>query len=176
MTRHIDLRGDQVLFNHGPGSILETTSGPVVVGNFGLLEGRINRITAGGLQFPLDFEVLESRLAQLLPRGEGGHIPRLHRVPSNQELDSNSDFVMSTRNSQTGTYAGTQATRTASSTYSKGVLGAQSVPMMSSTPPSGSCHTAGMGTWTTSIGTGQCTVGESYAKEQHTDGRRHRRR
>ena len=34
MSAHSDLRADQILYNHGPGGVLETKRGPAVVNSF----------------------------------------------------------------------------------------------------------------------------------------------
>ncbi|SVD10042.1 uncharacterized protein METZ01_LOCUS362896, partial [marine metagenome] len=98
MTQHIDLRASQLLFNHGPGSILETTRGPVVVTHFGGLDSSIGMLTNGRMVFPREFEIIEPRLSGLLPVGiAGGPPPKLHRVPSNPEIDNQRSWILSTK-------------------------------------------------------------------------------
>ena len=98
MTKHMDLRSDQLLFNHGPGSILESTKGPVVVNHFGALIGTIRRITNDTYSFPRDFEIVEPRLSGQLERGiAGGPEPKLFRPPSNNEIDNERSWILDSK-------------------------------------------------------------------------------
>jgi len=98
VTKHIDLRSDQLLYNHGPGSILESTKGPVVVNDFGALIGNIPRITNNSFTFPRDFEIVEPRLSGQLGRGiAGGPEPKLFRPPSNSEIDNERSYILATK-------------------------------------------------------------------------------
>ena len=76
-----EMRSSQLLFNHGPGSILETVNGPVVVQKWSsfLQEARLQ-----AQNFPQAFEIREVRLSDQLyaPNGQA----HLHRIPSNAEV------------------------------------------------------------------------------------------
>ena len=80
------IRPSQFIFSHGPGSVLQTTRGPVIVKDMGELfrnhvENRDVNISGEARQLSIsDFEVKERRLSQKL----GG--VRFCRLPSNQEL------------------------------------------------------------------------------------------
>jgi hypothetical protein len=76
---HQELRPSQFVITYGPGSIVETGSGPVVVKSVDTLFNEIGRS-------PRDFEVLDERLSRLELGGA-----RITRVPSNAELDLPSD-------------------------------------------------------------------------------------
>ena len=81
-----EMRSTQLLFNHGPGSVLETVNGPVVVQKWSsFLQSPILQNEG----FPHDFEIKEIRLSEQLhsPNGQA----QLHRIPSNVEVGLSSD-------------------------------------------------------------------------------------
>lgn len=71
--RNQQVRGSQYIFTYGPGSILETTTGPVIVPT-------LNRLFESISKDPVTFEIAEARLSAAL----GGC--RLVRLPSNDDL------------------------------------------------------------------------------------------
>ena len=83
------VRPSQYMYSHGPGSVLETTAGPVIVEDMdSLFRGFVEKqdVRIGGRPGTLgitDFEVKERRLSLAL---QGA---RLVRLPSNQELGAN---------------------------------------------------------------------------------------
>ncbi len=79
------MRAKQLLMSHGPGSILETIGGPVVIRTFDSLHGSLQNLPPG-VTFPESFEIIEPRLSSLLPSPSGASSPRLHSVPSNADL------------------------------------------------------------------------------------------
>lgn len=79
---HQELRPSQFITTYGPGSILETGSGPVVIKSADELFRAINRD-------PQDFEVLDERLSRA--ELEGG---RIGRIPSNDELELPADQAL----------------------------------------------------------------------------------
>lgn len=76
---HQELRPSQFITTYGPGSILETRSGPVVIKSIGDLFQSLQKD-------PQDFEILDPRLSA--SELSGGRIARL---PSNEELGSSVD-------------------------------------------------------------------------------------
>lgn len=83
---HQELRPSQFITTFGPGSILETRSGPVVIKSVAELFTFINRP-------PQDFEVLDARLS----RAELGGA-RIARIPTNAELDlAGDEFIYPTQ-------------------------------------------------------------------------------
>ena len=82
------MRTTQLIFNHGPGSILETVDGPAVVRTWDCLEESIEIQSRG---FPLAFEISETRLTNLLAAPNNSRA-RLHRIPSNVELSKNDNW------------------------------------------------------------------------------------
>jgi len=83
-----EMRSTQLLFNHGPGSVLETVNGPVVVQKWSsFLQSPILQNEG----FPHNFEIKEIRLSEQLhsPNGQA----QLHRIPSNVEVGLSSDRV-----------------------------------------------------------------------------------
>jgi len=83
------MRSTQLMFNHGPGSILETVDGPVIVRTFGGLK----EILPSHLNFPQAFEIIEPRLASQLTR-PGGITSRLHWLPSNAEISKADSYYL----------------------------------------------------------------------------------
>jgi len=82
------MRTTQLIFNHGPGAILETVDGPAIVRNFSSLM-ETDLIKEKG--FPDNFEIFSPRLSeQLVPKN--GQKVRLHWLPSNAELGKGDDF------------------------------------------------------------------------------------
>ena len=81
-----EMRSTQLLFNHGPGSILETVNGPVVVQKWSSF---LNDNTLRKKEFPQAFEIKELRLSEQLHAPDGHAY--LHRIPSNAELGLPSD-------------------------------------------------------------------------------------
>lgn len=80
MTRpHQELRPSQFVITYGPGSILETRSGPVVIKS---MDELFRAIGAD----PQDFEILDERLSRAELSGA-----RIARVPSNDELGRPTD-------------------------------------------------------------------------------------
>ena len=83
------VRPSQYMYAHGPGSVLETTSGPVIVEDMdtlfrGYVENRDVKIGGESRSLRItDFEVKERRLSHAL---QGA---RLARLPSNEELGEN---------------------------------------------------------------------------------------
>ena len=78
-------RPSQFMYTNGPGSILETTDGPVIVKDQKMLFEKINRwstlVDGRSREFEIkDFEISERRLSKYL---DGA---RLCRLPSNEEL------------------------------------------------------------------------------------------
>ena len=78
MAQSQSLRMTQLIFNHGPGAIVETVEGPVVVRDFSEIWESIRKV-------PDDFEIDEPRLLRLLPV-DANRPNRLCRIPSNAEL------------------------------------------------------------------------------------------
>ena len=76
---HQELRPSQFMFTFGPGSVIETGSGPVIVKGMADLFDQLGRQ-------PTDFEVTDRRLSEGLLGGA-----RITRVPSNQELERPAD-------------------------------------------------------------------------------------
>ena len=76
-----EMRSTQLLFNHGPGSILETVNGPVVVQKWSSF---LQQMPLQAHNFPQAFEIRELRLSDQLyaPNGQA----HLHRIPSNAEV------------------------------------------------------------------------------------------
>ena len=82
------MRTTQLIFNHGPGSILETVDGPAIVRTLGCLAEN-EYIREKG--FPESYEIHSARLcSQLVP--VNNQKVRLHRLPSNAELGKGDDF------------------------------------------------------------------------------------
>lgn len=71
---HQEIRPSQFVITYGPGSIVETRSGPVVVRSMDRLFRHINRD-------PQDFEIVDDRLSRAELRGA-----RIARLPTNAEL------------------------------------------------------------------------------------------
>ncbi|MFP8941738.1 DrmB family protein [Streptomyces fenghuangensis] len=74
-----EVRPSQFVTTFGPGSILETGSGPVVLKSMNALFNAIDRQ-------PQDFEIVDERLSRLELDGA-----RITRVPTNAELERSSD-------------------------------------------------------------------------------------
>lgn len=72
---HQEIRPSQFVITYGPGSIVETRSGPVVVRSMERLFRHINRD-------PQDFEIVDDRLSRAELRGA-----RIARIPTNAELE-----------------------------------------------------------------------------------------
>jgi Domain of unknown function (DUF1998) len=79
---HQELRPSQFITTYGPGSILETRSGPVVPKTMDQLFTSIRRQ-------PSDFEILDERLTRAALGGA-----RITRVPTNAELSAPADQVV----------------------------------------------------------------------------------
>ena len=79
---HQELRPSQFITTYGPGSILETRSGPVVPKTIDQLFTSIRRQ-------PSDFEILDERLTRAALGGA-----RITRVPTNAELSAPADQVV----------------------------------------------------------------------------------
>ena len=86
MSAHNDLRADQILYNHGPGSVLETKRGPAVVNSFA------GASVPPTYDFPQDFRLVEPRLESLL-----GETARLYRLPTNEDVGDRGRAIVSTR-------------------------------------------------------------------------------
>jgi hypothetical protein len=74
-----ELRPSQFIITYGPGSIVETGSGPVVIKSMDTLFNAIGRQ-------PQDFEIVDDRLSRLQLDGA-----RIARVPTNAELGLSTD-------------------------------------------------------------------------------------
>lgn len=72
---HQEIRPSQFVITYGPGSIVETRSGPVVLRSMERLFRHINRD-------PRDFEIVDDRLSRAELRGA-----RIARIPTNAELE-----------------------------------------------------------------------------------------
>ena len=90
MTQGVRLTN--MLFNHGPGSILETISGPVVIKSWRAmianLEQEGNRADGpqlSSIQWLRQLEINEPRLSSQLIRDDAKQI-RLHALPSNKSM------------------------------------------------------------------------------------------
>jgi len=83
------MRSTQLMFNHGPGSILETVDGPVIVRTFGSLSEKIDQ----NIDFPGAFEIIEPRLANQLT-SPAGIKSRLHWLPSNAEISKGDNYYL----------------------------------------------------------------------------------
>ena len=82
------MRTTQLIFNHGPGAILETVDGPAIVREFSSLM-ETDLLKEKG--FPDRFEIFSPRLSeQLVPKN--GQKVRLHWLPSNAELGKGDEF------------------------------------------------------------------------------------
>src|SRR4051812_46358626 len=83
MTRpHQEVRPSQFITTYGPGSILETRSGPVVPKVMDELFGQIRRS-------PSEFEIVDERLTRAALGGG-----RIARIPTNAELAAPADDVV----------------------------------------------------------------------------------
>jgi len=97
MTQGVRLTN--MLFNHGPGSILETISGPVVIKSWRAmianLEQEGNRADGpqlSSIQWLRQLEINEPRLSSQLIRDEAKQI-RLHALPSNKSMQGIRDHA-----------------------------------------------------------------------------------
>lgn len=70
-----EMRPSQFVLSYGPGSIVETQTGPVVVGSMSRLFGQLGRD-------PNEFEIIDGRLSN----SQGMDGARIVRVPTNAEL------------------------------------------------------------------------------------------
>lgn len=87
------IRLTNMLFNHGPGSILETIQGPVVVMGWGEMIASIhqNNDSRSMSEWRNYLQVNEPRLSsQLLSDNQKGEV-KLHKIPSNESVDINSN-------------------------------------------------------------------------------------
>lgn len=80
-----ELRTNQLLFNHGPGAILETKDGPVVMPVWGSLSTSLT-VKRSNSEFPDEYEINESRLISMLPSKSIGSSVRVHSIPTNADL------------------------------------------------------------------------------------------
>ncbi|MBI2570482.1 MAG: DUF1998 domain-containing protein [Candidatus Schekmanbacteria bacterium] len=76
---HMEIRPSQFVITYGPGSIVETRSGPVVVRSMDRLFQQIGRE-------PQDFEIVDDRLSRAELAGA-----RIARIPTNAELELPAD-------------------------------------------------------------------------------------
>lgn len=76
---HQEIRPSQFITTFGPGSILETRSGPVVIKSVSEIFARVSKS-------PQDFEILDSRLSRAALGGA-----RITRIPTNAELELTGD-------------------------------------------------------------------------------------
>ena len=85
MSAHNDLRADQILYNHGPGSVLETKRGPAIVNS---LPARafLPRSTS-------------PKISGWLNPGKSllGETARLYRLPTNEDVGDRGRAIVSTR-------------------------------------------------------------------------------
>jgi hypothetical protein len=97
------VRLNNMLFNHGPGSILETMQGPVIIQQWGEIFQNLNSYAAqaGAATSPQSwrtrFEIYEERLAQQMMMSPEDKV-RFHTLPSSEglELKQNQPVVQTT--------------------------------------------------------------------------------
>ena len=89
------IRLTNMLYNHGPGSILETVQGPVVVQGWDKMidlitseQNRSNGLQLSKGEWLSKLQITEPRLSYQLIQHNATGLVKLHAIPSNQSLDT----------------------------------------------------------------------------------------